>query len=54
MATYVIHTEEAHGLTELQALLQQISTDEGLALRDIKVIHTPREGRYIVAWEEKV
>lgn len=49
-----IRTEEAHGLTELQALLQQIITVEKLALRDIKVVHTPREGRYLVVWEEKI
>jgi hypothetical protein len=54
MANYTLRVEEVLGLTELQTLLQTISTGEGLALRDIKINSTPREGRYVVSWEEKV
>ena len=53
MASYDIALEEVLGLVELEALLQSISTDENTALRDIKVLQSPREGRYIVIWEIK-
>jgi hypothetical protein len=54
MASYQILTEEVHGITELVVLLQSISTDDKQALRDIKVLQSPREGRFTVIWERKV
>lgn len=53
MPNYTIVTQEVSGLVELQALLQTISTNEKAALRDIQIVQSPREGRFIVIWEEK-
>jgi hypothetical protein len=50
---FEIETEEVLGLSELQALLQTIS-DNKTALRDVKVLPSPREGRFTVIWEQKV
>jgi hypothetical protein len=39
--------------TELEDLLRQIQSDDRQALRDIKVLALPREGRYLVIWEQR-
>lgn len=49
----VLHAEEVIGVDALLTLVQSISDTEKQALRDITVLQSPREGRFIILWEGK-